>query len=170
MGKQVKSYERVLAVLQAKYSAFLCADHLLTKATSETLFGEWAAPANNIHVPGNFPLFLWARFDKALTKKMQIKLLDQYKSLKPLLVYTGEPGRDSNRGPNAGCHFGVWEHYKMTPYVTLDSRPQSPEALKALNGLLKVISGDIVPIVNSFLKRVELQLYTRQQRCVISFL
>lgn len=166
LGTQVRSNAAVRAIVQAQYPATLGADQLRTLEATGTILGEWATPAPEIDVPDNFPLYLWARFDKVISKKTRSKLLERYENLQALVEHTGSSGRDKNRDATDAHHFGVWEHYSQEPYVTLDSVNQTPEAIKVLDGLLDIISNEIAPIVSTLLKTHSQRLYDKQQRWV----
>ena len=138
-------------------------DMLQTQSADGTLLGKYASPTNGIQVPDDFPLYLWARFDKVITKQTQRKLLQLWDVFQPLAEHTGNHGRDKNRGPTDAYHFGIWEHYGQHPRVTQDSIQQSPEAIKALDGLLDIVAGPIATSVNNLLMYHAPRLYSKQQ-------
>ncbi|KAG2745673.1 hypothetical protein P692DRAFT_20849794 [Suillus brevipes Sb2] len=50
-----------------------------------------------------------------------------------------------NCSTNEGIHLGVWEIMAKKPRLTLESRDQSPEAVEAMDNLLRFITTYIVP-------------------------
>lgn len=166
LGTQVRSNDKVLAILKATYPHTLQPHQLVLQDAHGTILGQCDPPSDDIHIPEDFPPYMWARFDRAITKRTGRKLLERYEILQPLLHHTGPTGRDRNRDPTDACHFGVWEHYSAAPHVTSDSLKQSSEAIKALDGLLDTVSEEIAPIVNSLLQRHSPILYKKQQRFV----
>jgi hypothetical protein len=98
---------------------------------------------DRIKVPGGLPPHLIIRFDRFISKADQKRLRKRWDDV----LASGalhHSGKHANRSTNdTAFHFGIWEVTASKPYLTAETRHQTPEAIKAIDALLKYI-GDFV--------------------------
>jgi hypothetical protein len=95
-----------------------------------------------VNVPGGLPPHLIIRFDRFITDADQQRLRKRWDDV---LASGAKPqsGKHANRSADHAFHFGIWEVTSRVPYLTADTRNQTPQAITAIDALLKYI-GDFI--------------------------
>ncbi|KAG2063698.1 hypothetical protein BDR04DRAFT_953995, partial [Suillus decipiens] len=112
-------------------------------ATGKVLVPLQDLPAS-IKVPGGLPPHLIIRFDHFITEVDQNRLRKRWDDVLACGAKHQACAHDANQSTdNAAFHFGIWEVSSSVPYLTADTRHQPPEAIVAIDALLKYI-GDFI--------------------------
>ncbi|KIK32119.1 hypothetical protein CY34DRAFT_19277 [Suillus luteus UH-Slu-Lm8-n1] len=144
------SGEQVREVVRTKFSTTSSPEQLLQLPTR----GKLLVPLDHLPqetVPAEMPPYLIIRLEHFLTDDQQAGLLarwDRFIASKPRHIL--KP--DANRSTSEAFHLGVWEITANKPRLTLESRDQSPEAVEAMDNLLRFIKTYIAPKIATVFK------------------
>jgi hypothetical protein len=101
------------------------------------------------------------RFDNVFGRKVNDQLLAAWIELDSSgIVYSD---KSLARSLTDAIHAGVWEHYRLIPIITVDSRGQKHVTEVALDKLLGLLRNHVVPLVDRLLWRYDYNNWDRQQ-------
>lgn len=118
------------------------------------LHGKILLPLDHLKpdsMPPDTPPYLIMRLEHLVTADQQHGLWHQWDRLlaaNPQHLLKPDP----NRSTSQAYHFGVWEVTGKTPRLTSDTAKQSPEAIAAIDNLLRFIQTYIAPKIAGIYK------------------
>ena len=74
--------------------------------------------------------------------------------------------QEQARSATPAYHWGVWEGSSLQPFITCESRIQSLEAIAAIDQLLSLVGGLVVPKVIQMTRHYLPVQWKAQERCV----
>jgi len=107
------------------------------------------------------PPYLVARFDQVVKENVNQRLISAWNAFTKLGVRFPPP--DKRRSKTPALHLGVWEQYRNTPYITLESKAQSNEVIAAMDRFLQLLQESIGLKLRNILK----EYYPQQFDCQI---
>lgn len=98
----------------------------------------------SVKVPGGLPPHLIIRFDRLITPVNQKRLRKRWDDVLASGAKHQPRKCDANRSNNnTAFHFGIWETTSSEPHLTAETTNQTPQAITAIDALLRFI-GDFI--------------------------
>jgi hypothetical protein len=98
----------------------------------------------SVKVPGGLPPYLIIRFDRLITHVNQKRLRKRWDDVLASGARHQPRKCDANRSNNnTAFHFGIWETTSSEPHLTAETTNQTPQAITAIDALLRFI-GDFI--------------------------
>ena len=122
-------------------------------------------PAYKLLSDPEHPPYLLLRLDSIITKKNQGDILrawDCLQATSPSHLIK----REGARSATPGYHWGIWEVTAQTPYITSESKKQTPEAILAIDNLLGLVKKMVVPKIIKMTKHYLPNQWLQQERCI----
>jgi hypothetical protein len=114
------------------------------------------------------PPYLALRFDKIFRKPShEIEILNAWDDLKAAGVKF--PKSDKSRSSTPALHLGIWQRYRNKPYISSDTREQTPLAIAKMDDFLSLIIKYISPRILDFLRDEFPETYKWNQKYVFFF-
>src|SRR5882757_8578099 len=102
-------------------------------------------------VPPNMPPAIMIRFEDFINAKHRRRLELRWDALLRTDAKHTKGRCDKNRSAAEAFHFGIWEVTSPQPRVTTETKDQSPEAIVAIDALLRYVGDFVAPkIANVF--------------------
>jgi hypothetical protein len=143
--------ETVRKIVKSKYYATSTPEQL----ESLPLNGKILLPLDHLppaSIPDDIPPYLIMRFERFITDDQQKGLQVRWDRMVASKAKHGLKKKDKNRSSTDAFHFGTWEVTGAFPRVTRETEAQSPEAITAIDNLLRYIKTYIAPKIASVFK------------------
>jgi hypothetical protein len=114
------------------------------------------------------PPYFMLRFDKILSPPNQRRIFQAW-----VVLLAAHPqhhiAREASRSKTPGLHVGIWELSSATPFVTRETKRQTPEAMAALDQLLSLVKLLMVPKILSLTCHYLPNQFERYQRSIFLY-
>jgi hypothetical protein len=122
-------------------------------------------PLSELSQDPDHPLYLLLRLDSLISWKNQGDILAAWDELQ---VTTPRHliKREEARSATPAYHWGVWEATAPRPYITSESHRQTPEAILAIDKLLRLVKKFVIPKVIKTTKEYLPHQWKRQEEYV----